>query len=210
MAQVGLSRQTRNRIRRGGPGSVAAIAVSLAAASCAALTSSEMEYVANDDVLALAADALGYHVDPRRFVLTELDIRSDSAVFQYRGVEYSGDRAWVVRFSEKSTERDAIAMTDPYALLEVIAAGRRGFRVVEESAGEDDLVRYIRYEFDSIVEDDGAESLNGRGLVAVLRHVDNSRESPLVFHIKLDNHGDRDELTAEALEPFLRAASGLE
>ena len=193
------------RTRRVFGGAVLALAAGLQS-GCLFLSAPEREYSSNAGVLEELASGLGYVVDPGRFVLVAADVREDSVTLQYKGAEYPGDVAWVVRFSQKSTEQDPDALAAAQNLVPVIAEGRRGFVVVQEGSvlhGETPLT-FVRYRFASEVRDDAGEPVVGRGYV-VAGAKDDGAGNALVFHIKLDNLGDRDELSWADILPFLDA-----
>jgi hypothetical protein len=184
----------------------ALLAIALATSSCGVRTvlpPDDKEFAANDEVLAKAAEAAGYEVDASSFRLTGADVRRDAITFQYAGVQFAGDHAWVVRFSEKSTEQDPIALESVHAMLPVLAEGRQGF----EPRGEGKVKgagwegAYVRYGFQSPVHDAQGGALAAQGIAASIRAAGSS--GPVVFKIKLDNHGDRSDLPWDALAPFL-------
>jgi hypothetical protein len=170
---------------------------------CAFLTSPTRDYESNRAVMDGLTSATGYEVDPARFRLVMAQVEEDSVTFQYRGVEHPGDTAWVLRFSAKSTEQDPVALTDVYDLLPVLAEGRAGFTITEEGEKEwgGATVQYVRYRFESKVRDDLAKPLIGHGIVAALAR--GAPGSLLVYKLKLDNHGDRDDVLWQDLLAFL-------
>ncbi|HVR75284.1 MAG TPA: hypothetical protein VMT52_13185 [Planctomycetota bacterium] len=186
----------------------AGLAASFFTAGCAVFESPSRDYVSNERVLEAIQLASGHSVDPSLFRLVEANVREDSVSFQYQGVRYVGDHAWVVRFSEKSTEQDPIALADVYSLLPLIKEGRTGFRTDGEGEATvgDSVARFVRYRFDSPVRDEMGNAIPGRGIVAVLRV--SSRGGDVIYQVKLDNHGDRDTLEWGDLAPFVSAARG--
>jgi hypothetical protein len=184
----------------------AGLAASFLGAGCAVFESPSRDYVSNEGVLEAIQQAGGYSVDPSLFHLVEANVREDSMSFQYRGVQYVGDHAWVVRFSEKSTEQDPIALADVYSLLPLIKEGRTGFRTDGEGEAPvgDSVARFVRYRFDSPVRDEMGDALPARGIVAVLRVA--SPGGNVIYQVKLDNHGDRETLVWGDLAPFVSAA----
>ena len=74
-------------------------------AGCAVLTSPDRKFAANDPVLRSIEAKMRYVVDPDRYRLVRAEVAEDAVTLHYLGVEYPGDQAWVVRFSEKSTEK---------------------------------------------------------------------------------------------------------
>jgi len=175
---------------------------------CGFLTSREREYVSNEDLLEEVATLSRFPVNPELFELTRVDARDDSITYQYRGVRFVGDHAWVVRFSEKSTEQDPVAVENLYTLLPVVGEKRSGFAPIGE--GEEEIggerLRFIRYRFDSPVRDAEGQPLPGTGILGSVR-IDGAG-GDLIYQIKLDNHGDREEVTWESLKPFLEAIRG--
>jgi hypothetical protein len=174
-----------------------------AAAGCMALSPPERDFARNEAALRAAADASSYRVDPRAYRLAGAEVREDSITYQYQGVEKVGDHAWVVRFSEKSTEQDPQGLADVYALLPLIAEGRQGFQVLEEGerAVAGAKARFVRYRFDSPVRDEAGKPFPAHGIIAAVRVEESG--GPVVYHLKLDNHGDREQVTWEDLGPFL-------
>jgi len=176
------------------------------AAGCSLLGGSERSFLSNRAALESSAAACGFAVEDDGFELEGIDLREDSLTFLYRGRRFPGDHAWVVRFSEKSTEQDPVALADIYSFLPVLAEGRRSFTEVDrgevEAGGE--RLRHVRYRFVSPITDERGEPLAGHGILASLRL--ESPGGPLIFQIKLDNHGDRTDLGPADLAPFLEAA----
>ena len=176
------------------------------ASGCSFLTSSEREYISNSEVLESAARTAGFRVDSNLYRITGLDLREDSMTCQYRGVAFPGDHAWVVKFSEKSSEQDPVALGDVYSLLPLIREGRERFEITEEGEREDlgMKFKFVRYRFDSRIRDGSGKPLAAHGIVVSLRAMGGG--SPVVYHIKLDNHGDRDDVDWRDLRPFLESA----
>ena len=176
------------------------------APGCIFLRSVEREYVSNRAALEGVSEACAYEVDPEAYSLVAVDVREDTVTFQYRGLEHPGDAAWVVRFSQKSSEQDPEALADPHAFVPVLAEGREDFEIVDDGAAElgGRNVRYVAYRFSSSVRADDGTPLGGRGVLTTLR-ADAPDGNVLVYQIKLDNFGDRGELTIEELTPFVEA-----
>ena len=66
--------------------------------------------------------------------------------------------------------------------------------------------RFVRYRFDSPIRDSGSKPLSGHGIVATLRtKVD---AGIVIYHVKLDNHGDRDDVGWKDLDPFTKPIEG--
>jgi hypothetical protein len=173
---------------------------------CNFLGSTSRDYVSNSDLLERASEAAGYVVDDALLQLTALDIRDDALTLQYRGVKFPGDHAWVVRFSEKSSEQSPTAVSDVYSLLPVLKEGRTGFSLTEEGAraGADTKAQFVRYRFESPIHDAFGKAIPGHGIVASVRT--NRLGTPIVYHLKLDNHGDRADVEWADLAPLLQAA----
>jgi hypothetical protein len=179
-----------------------------AQSGCGLLISSERKYVSNDDLLVEIATLSRYPLDPDLFKLLGVDARGDSISYQYRGVRFLGDHAWVVCYSEKSSEQDPVALANVHSLLPVISEGRTGFALTgegEEKVGGE-LLRFITYSFDSPIQDAQGRPLPGTGVLGSVRT--GSAGSVLVYQIKLDNYGDREEVTWDLLKPFLEAIRG--
>lgn len=199
------------RMTRRGTGAVSAfviLALAGVAPGCYFFPSSEREYFSNADLLAAAAEVSGFGLSPDLYRLVGLDVSEDSMTCRYRGVAFVGDHAWVVRFSEKSSEQDPVALGDVYSLLPLIRQGRDGFKIVEEGEREEfgTRVKLVRYRFDSPIRDGTGTPLVAHGMVASLRT--SIAGFPVVYHLKLDNHGDRDDVNWRELYPFVEAATG--
>ena len=162
----------------------------------------EREYVSNDALLHSLAEEAGYRVDPERFRLVAADVHRDVVTFQYQGVEFAGDRAWVIRFSEKSTEQNPEALREVYPFLDVLREEHRGFRLVVDSSTHFDRLEasYVTYEFASPVRDATGQPLRGHG---VLASIGGPSGGGFVYQIKLDNHGDRETRSWDDLAPFV-------
>ena len=180
----------------------------LLSSGCIFVKSAERGYLSNQTVLQAVAKAAGYQVDPVLYQLVGVEAREDLITFQYRGLDKIGDIAWVVRFSEKSTEQDPQAVSDVYSLLPLLQEGRTGFSVVED--GERKVVgnvgHFVRYRFDSPVSDNEGKPFPAHGIVLNLERSEG--KAAVVYQIKLDNHGDRDDVVWEDLGPFLEPLSG--
>ena len=194
---------------RWGPVPAAALAVGLGPlAGCAVLETTSRDYHSNEPVLQAVPDVSGYRVDPERQRLLGADVREDSITYQYGGVEKVGDHAWVVRFSQKSSEQSPDSLMNVAALLPLIAEGRDGFEVVEEGQGtfRKIPVSFVRYRFQSPIRDVEGKPFPAHGIVASLRQPGGSES--IVWQMKLDNHGDRDDVVLEDLAPFLEPLTG--
>lgn len=170
---------------------------------CLFLRPVRVDFVSNRSVLGEVARRIKYVVDPAHFELTAADVRVDSTTLQYKGAEYVGDSVWVIRFSAKTAEQNPVALADAYTLLPVVNEGRADFRVVEDGERQigGRIVRFVRYEFGSEVRNDSGQRLLGRGVVASF--VDKHGALEAVYHLKLDNYGDRNSLDAEDLAPLI-------
>jgi hypothetical protein len=177
-------------------------------AGCAIIESPQKEYVSNEPLLAEIPRLSGYDVDPGRFELVGTDVREDSITYQFRGIRFVGDHAWVVRFSEKSTEQSPDALTDVVTLLPLIAESRTGFEVLEEGTREagGSTARFARYRFDSPVRDVEGKPFPAHGIVAAFRV--ESSAGPIIYQMKLDNHGDREAVGWEDLAPLVAPIRG--
>ncbi len=172
---------------------------------CSLFTAPRRDYTTNDRLLTSLADASGYRVADEEFELVEIDLRDDVITYQYRGVEYAGDQAWVIRFSEKSTEQNPAALSDIDSLTSVLREGRRRFEIVSEGTvtrGAGDVVSFVAYRFDSTVQSNSGVPFEGRGVVAVLSQ--SVGDLRLIYQIKLDNYGDRTDLAIGDLDAFLQ------
>ena len=194
--------------RRGRVPASALLSAMTAVAGCAVLETTSRDYHSNEPVLRAVPEVSGYAVDPDRHRLLGADVREDSITYQYRGVEKVGDHAWVVRFSQKSSEQSPESLMNVTALLPLIAEGRDGFEVVEE--GEKTLrgipVSFVRYRFQSPIRDVEGKPFPAHGIVASLRKL--MGKEAIVWQMKLDNHGDRDDVMLEDLAPFLEPLAG--
>ena len=175
---------------------------SLALSGCSFLSSPDREFRENDRVLDTLAASLGYSIDRDEFELTRAEIEDDAATLHYRGVEYPGDQAWVVRFSEKSTELSPEALTHVESAVAVIR--EEGLQPSFSVSGTETVVidgltvELARYTFKSHL---APAERTGLGILAATRAEVGGL--PIVVQIKLDNYGDRQALAADALRPFL-------
>jgi hypothetical protein len=189
---------------------IALTIVGLQCSGCIFFGSEESYYVSNSEALEAVARSLQYEVDPALYRLVSLELREDSAAFRYNGVKFVGDRAWVIRFSAKSSEQDLESLADVYSLLPVIAEDRPGLAVKEGTKGEGERslgkhkVRFVRYAFPSEIGDEKGQPLQGHGIIAAFKTGESGEV--LVYHLKLDNHGDREDVRWEDLAPFLDPA----
>ena len=169
----------------------------------------EREYLSNDELLQTIARNSSHEVDPGSFQLIAVDVHNDAVTFQYQGVEYPGDRAWVIRFSEKSTEQNPDALREVHPFLKVLEEEHRNFNIVFEGPAELDGydARYVSYEFSSPVHDGAGKPLQGRGILASLGPLE-SDASGWVYQVKLDNYGDRVDLGWGDLQPLLAPLLG--
>ncbi len=179
------------------------LAVPVLVTACSLLQSPDRSYVSNRELLEATSKRLGFEVDPEQFTVVAADLRDDVITLQYTGKAFPGDQAWIMRFSEKSTEQDSIALSDVHPLVRALSEGRRRFEVVEsgERVFAGDVARYLKYTFESPLRGETGEAFVGRGFLVVLRRM--GAEGRLIYQIKLDNYGDRDDLVFADLEPLL-------
>lgn len=182
---------------------VAALALLLGGlAGCAVLTSPERNYDSNRRAMRTVEHELDYVVDRAAYRLERIEVTDDAVTFHYLGVAYPGDQAWVVRFSEKSTELEperlasvepAVAVIRDQGLQPGFAAASVGTAEVEGVS-----IEAATYTFRSTLAPKGR---TGRGVLAALRRVEGN--DTVIYQVKLDNHGDRAALTAADLAPFI-------
>jgi len=169
---------------------------------CAAFSSPEREFSSNERVLSGIESRLDYHVDRGAYRLVRAEVTEDAVTLHYLGVETPGDQAWVVRFSEKSSELapDRLAKVAPAIAVIAEEELQPGFAPGAPAQSEVLGVRLesASYTFRSSLAPSGR---TGRGIIAALRRTE--RNEPVVYQIKLDNHGDRESLTTADLAPFL-------
>jgi hypothetical protein len=180
--------------------------VAHAALGCSLLVPVERSYLSNQEQMEGAASIAGYELSGDAFRLTAVDLRDDSATFQYRGVEHPGDTAWVVCFSEKSSEQAPERLLEINSVLPLLAESREGFEVIEfgvHGVTADTPARWARYRFDSPVRAANGKPLEAHGIVVSLRR--ESSGTALVWQVKLDNHGDREVVRWEDVEPLVAA-----
>jgi hypothetical protein len=174
----------------------------LGCAGCSVLSSPDREYSSNARVLAAIEDRLDYRVDRSEFLLTRAEITDDAITLHYLGVAHPGDQAWVVRFSEKSTELSPERLATVAPALAVIEGERLQPDFAARPPAETEVagvrIEAATYTFRSTLAPAGR---SGRGVLAALRRTERGDE--VVYQIKLDNHGDRANLTAEDLAPLL-------
>ena len=162
-------------------------------------------YLSNRDLLDRIAGDMHFDVDASEFELFHVQVREDAVLFFYRGVRYAGDKAWIWRFSRKSTEQDPDSLADLGEVLPAIQAERRKFvpsTPVEESV-DGAVVRSMTYTFEPLIRSDSGEAHQGRGIVATIERTEGGQ--PVVYYINLDNWGDRKTLDRPALDVFLTA-----
>jgi len=197
----------RGTLPHGGRGVALLLLVAPLLAGCAFLSSPAREFASNHDVLEAVARELGFRVDSRQFRLERAEVCEDSVTLHYVGVDYPGDRAWVVRFSEKSTELAPESLASVAPAIAVI----RDERLLPEFAPSPprrvaiggEVLEVSEYTFRSTLAPPGR---TGQGIVAAIERTE--RGHPVVYQIKLDNFGDRKELSVEALAPFVDALPG--
>ena len=185
-----------------------ALTIYSALGSGCVLIGPDVSYLSNREILEVTSEAAAVTVDGDSFELVQAEILEDSIAFHYRGVAFPGDQAWILRFSEKSSEQDPVRLSDVYSLLPILQEGREGFRRVADDTDqrEDATVCYVAYSFDSPVHDEDGKALAGRGLVATITCERSGK--PVVYHVNLDNWGDRDKLDIEDLQPLLEPILG--
>lgn len=209
-ASVEGGRSPQGAARRGA-GALLAPLAGLAILGCGLLGPPPRTFRSHHPVLESIEATAGYRVDPERFELLEAEVREDSVALVYRGVQAVGDRAWVVLFSQKSTEQDPFLLESLLPLAAVLEEGRSGFRLLDdrEVAGElprrlaGASARYVRYGFESPVHDERGAPLPAHGILA--RVTVPASEGPVHYQIKLDNHGDREAVEWEDLAPLIEA-----
>jgi hypothetical protein len=149
------------------------------------------------------AGRAGYEVSADLYRLVSVEIHEDSLTFQYRGAAHVGDSAWVVRFSAKSSEQSPEMLADVVRIFAVLGEARENLALIEEgtAAVGEATARFLRYRFDSPVRDNQSRPFPAHGIVATLSREENGEL--VVYHFKLDNHGDRDTVQWADLQPFL-------
>jgi len=170
-------------------------------AGCAAFSSPEREFSSNERVLGAIESRLGYRVDRAAYRLVRAEVTEDAITLHYLGVEYPGDQAWVVRFSEKSSELAPERLARVAPAIAVIAEERLQPGFLAQAPVESEVagvrIESAAYTFRSTL----APAETGRGILAALRRSDG--DGAVVYQIKLDNHGDRQSLVPADLEPLL-------
>lgn len=165
----------------------------------------DFSYHSNRDLFEAISRRTAFAVDEDFFELYQAEIREDSLTLFYRGVACPGDEAWVLRFSQKSTEQDPLALADVYKLVPIVSEGRTGFVVEKEDSQQIGAatLSYVIYSFESPIRDGDNKPLTGRGIVATLAR--DQSGLPVVYYLNLHNLGDRDKLDVEAVRPFIDA-----
>lgn len=183
---------------------VAILLLSCILTSCVLFRAPKRQYASNAMLLSAVAEEAGYTVAPQEFELVAVDLRDDALTFQYRGLRYPGDQAWVIRFGQKSTEQDGAGLTAVYGFADVLAEGRDEFEIVAEETHElaDGVARVVTYTFHSPVRDEAGKPFVAHGIFATWRHEE--LDGPVVYHVKLDNYGDRERVAWPDLQPFWR------
>lgn len=182
---------------------LAAAGIVTALCGCGLFGPEEASFRSNRDLLGDFARTTEYVVADDLFRLVAIHVEVDSLVFQYRGEAHIGDAAWVVRFSVKSSEQSPEELADVFRVFKVLGEERPGFAYVDEGQGVvgPDRVDYVRYRFDSPVRDENARPFPAHGIVATLLRQEGGEQ--VVYHFKLDNHGDRADVVWEDLRPLL-------
>jgi hypothetical protein len=183
----------------------AALALASILSGCI-LIAPKRTFVDKKDVLDAVAEASGYRPDPSRYRMRHADVYPDLITFHYQGAVHPGDRAWVICFSQKSTEQRPEELVKLDALLATIAEGKDGFQVLER--GRRDLhgvdVIFARYHFLSPLRDSKGQPVRAGGVAAVTRL--ERGPAPVIYHLNADNiEGDRPDLGWPELEPLAAA-----
>jgi len=170
------------------------------------LSGPRREYKSQEAVLEAVREASGYATDEAVYRLVRADVAQDSIIFQYRGVKHPGDSAWVIQFSQKSTEQSPAELADLGTLLEALARGKEGFQKGdrEEKVYRDRKVEFARYGYLSILRNNRGQQVQAAGITAVTR-VD-ADPAPLIYQLKVENmEGDRADIGWPDLVPLLDA-----
>ena len=174
----------------------------LGASGCSVLSGPEREYTSNERVLSSIEGRLRYEVDRAAFRLTRAEVTDDAVTLHYSGAEHPGDQAWVVRFSQKSSELapERLASVAPAVAVIEEEGLQAGFSpsAVRTVTIAGVAAEAVTYTFESTLAPEGR---SGRGALAAVRVLERGHE--VVYQIKLDNHGDRETLTPADLAPFL-------
>lgn len=184
----------------------AAAALALLASGCALFHRPVKDYVSQDEVLLAVARAAGYGPDEAKYRLRHADVSSDLITFHYQGVDHPGDRAWVIRFAQKSSEQRPEELVDLDRLIRAIAEGKDGFkqegREQREAGGL--KANVARYSYLSPIRDQQGKRLPAGGAAAIIRL--SRLPAPVVYHLNVDNmEGDRPDLGWPELKPLVEA-----
>ena len=194
--------------RRGwGSAVVLGTLLALAAQGCGVMGQAVgKRYASQKTVLNAAAKASGYQPDPDRWHLVHLEVAPDYTTFQYRGVKEPGDRAWVVRFAQKTTEQRPDQVASIEGLLETIREGKEGFQILEKASRQYQglQVEYARYRYSSVIRGDKGSPLPAGGAAALVILAQDP--APVIHQIDVDNfEGLRFELGWDDLRAFIDA-----
>ena len=178
--------------------------LSLTSPGCSLITSPELTYRSNEDLVESIATAIDFQVSSKLFKLRHVQVQDDVIGLEYLGVAFPGDSAWVWRYSPKSSEQEPDSLVDPRRFLPVLREKRSGLEPgpTREEALEGSTLRYVEYSFESPIHDSGGRALAARGIVGTLeREMDGE---PIIYSFNLDNWGDRASLGRKDLKPFVR------
>jgi hypothetical protein len=184
----------------------AAAVLGLPLSGCLLFSRPEKQYVTQERVLEATALAAGYLPDPSSYALIDAEVSRDSITFQYRGVRHPGDRAWMIRFAQKSTEQKPLDLVDLERLVDALRAGKDGFEVVDraENTLNDLTLRFFRYRYLSPIQDDKGNRVTAGGAAGVLKVP--SEPAPVIYQLNVENlEGDRPDIGWAELEPLVRA-----
>jgi len=190
-------------------GGLGASAAALALSGCVLFSGPRREFVSQDEVLGSIARTAGFAPDGGLWSLVHAEVSRDSITLQYLGVEHPGDSAWVIRFSQKSTEQRPESVGTLSGMMMAIAKGKDGFEAIEKgerTAGELP-VEFARYRSRSTFRDEKGRPVEAAGIAAIVKL--DRPPAPVVYKINVENYaGDRPEIGWADLEPFLRAIGG--
>jgi hypothetical protein len=185
----------------GGLGAAAALALS----GCVLFSGPRREFVSQDEVLGSIARTAGFAPDEGLWRLVHAEVSQDSITLQYLGVEHPGDSAWVIRFSQKSTEQRPESLGTLSGMVLAIAKGKEGFEAIEkgERTTGDLPVEFARYRSRSTIRDEKGRPVEAAGIAAIVK-IDRA-PAPVLYQINVENYaGDRPEVGWGDLEPFLK------
>jgi len=164
-----------------------AAGIAALAPGCAYLSRPEREFVSQEDVLQAVAKTSGYSPSVSAYRLRQAEVSSDMITFYYQGTSRPGDRAWVIRFSTKSTEQEPEDLVKIEKLMQAIRAGKDGFQ--EGALGRrevgDLMVEFMSYRFRSTLRDNRGAPVMAGGIAAVTRV--HANPAPVVYHLNVVN-----------------------